>query len=244
MKAMDDSVLSGWRRDRKVGMAELDCVGDDLAFCVSIDELEAAVGIHGWTNVESILCPKIPRASGCRFGMNEDPTTNRTQRHLVEIERPLKEFPSTDPRVQGGLPKEVEGKFGLWEKEIPQIGRESGIYPRQDCQEVVLEGANGALRPIPTMHVRGNELELGIPFEGNRFFIRRAGLVIQDLQIDGETSGGQAGHEQVVGSYGMSITFSLEGLLKDEIAISVKGNHHILVAGSGPDRKSAGVIGE
>jgi hypothetical protein len=88
--------------------------------------------------------------------MDEDPTTNWTQRRLVEIERPLKEFPSTDPRVQGGLPKKIEGKFGLWEKEIPQIRRKSGIYPCQDCQEVVLEGANGALRPITAMHVRGD----------------------------------------------------------------------------------------
>ncbi len=96
---MDDSVLSRWRQDSKVRVAELDRVGDDLAFRVSIDELEAAVGIHGWTNVESILGLKIPRASGCRFGMDEDPTTNRTQRRLVEIERSLKEFPSTDPRV-------------------------------------------------------------------------------------------------------------------------------------------------
>jgi hypothetical protein len=45
-----------------------------------------------------------------------DPTTNWTQRRLVEIEGPLKEFPSTDPRVQIGLPKKIEGKFGLWEK--------------------------------------------------------------------------------------------------------------------------------
>ena len=110
---MDDSVLSRRRRDRKVGMAELDCVGDDLAFRVSIDELEAAVGIHGWTNVESILGTKIPRASVCRFGMDEDPTTSWTQGRLVEIKRPLKEFPSTDPRVQGGLPKKIESKFGL-----------------------------------------------------------------------------------------------------------------------------------
>ncbi len=99
LKAMDDSVLSRWHRDSKVGVAELDCVGDDLAFRVSIDKLEAAVGIHGWTNVESILGPKIPRVLGCRFGMDEDPTTNQTQWRLVEIERPLKEFPSTDPRV-------------------------------------------------------------------------------------------------------------------------------------------------
>ncbi len=36
-------------------MAEFDCVGDDLALGVSIDKLEAAVGLHGWTNVEPIL---------------------------------------------------------------------------------------------------------------------------------------------------------------------------------------------
>ncbi len=40
------------------------------------DKLEAAVGIHGWTNVESILGTKIPRTSVCRFGMDEDPTTS------------------------------------------------------------------------------------------------------------------------------------------------------------------------
>ena len=137
-------------------MAEFDCVGDDLALGVCIDKLEAAVGIHGWTNVESILGTKVPRASGCRFGMDEDPTTSWTQGRLVEIKRPLKEFPSTDPRVQSGLPKKIEGKFGLWEKEIPQIRRTCGINPCQDCQEVVLEGANGTLCPITAMHVQGD----------------------------------------------------------------------------------------
>jgi len=88
--------------------------------------------------------------------MDEDPTTSWTQGRLVEIKRPLKEFPSTDPRVQSGLLKKIEGKFGLWEKEIPQIRRESSIDPCQDCQEVVLEGANGALRLITAMHVRGD----------------------------------------------------------------------------------------
>jgi hypothetical protein len=176
-------------------MEEFDCVGDDLALGVCIDKLEAAEGIHGWTNVESILGTKIPRAPGSRFGMDEDPTTNWTQRHLVEIERPLKEFPSTDLRVQGGLLKKIEGKFGLWEKEIPQIWRKSGIYPCQDSQEVVLEGANGALRPITMMHVQGDELEFGVLLEGDGFFVRRAGFVIQDLEINGATSGGQAGHD-------------------------------------------------
>jgi hypothetical protein len=111
---MNDSVFCRRSRDGQVGMAEFDCVGDDLALGVCVDKLEAAVGIHGWTNVESILGTKIPRASVYRFGMDEDPTTSWTQGRLVEIKRPLKEFPSTDLRVQSGLPKKIEGKFALW----------------------------------------------------------------------------------------------------------------------------------
>jgi hypothetical protein len=75
---MNDSVFGRRSRDGKVRMSEFDCVGDDLALGVCIDKLEAAVGIHGWTSVESILGTKIPRALGCRFGMDEDPTTNWT----------------------------------------------------------------------------------------------------------------------------------------------------------------------
>ena len=67
---MNDSIFCRRSRDGQVGMAELDCVGDDLALDVCIDKLEASVGIHGWTNVESILSTKVPRASGCRFGMD------------------------------------------------------------------------------------------------------------------------------------------------------------------------------
>jgi hypothetical protein len=49
-----------------------------LALGVCIDKLEAAVGVHDWTNVEAILGKKNPRASGCWFGMDEDPATNQT----------------------------------------------------------------------------------------------------------------------------------------------------------------------
>ena len=61
--------------------------------------------------------------------------------------------------------------FGLWEKEIPQVRRKSGIHPCQDCQEVVLEGANGPLCPIAAMHGRGNKLNGGVPLEGDAFFV-------------------------------------------------------------------------
>ncbi len=77
-------------------------------------------------------------------------------------------------------------------------------------------GANRALCPIAAMHVRGNELEGGFPLEGDGFFVSRAGFVIQDLEINRETSHCQASYHRVVGSNSMSITLGLEGLLKDK----------------------------
>ncbi len=40
----------------------------------------------------------------------------------------------------------------------------------------------------------------------------------------------------------MFITPGLEGLLEDEVAIGVIGNHHILVAGPGLDGEMSGVV--
>jgi hypothetical protein len=77
----------------------------------------------------------------------------------------------------------------------------------------VLEGANGALCLIAAMHVRGNELEGGIPLEGDGLFVSQAGFVVQDLEIKGETSGCQTGHDRVVGGDVMAIALGLEGLL-------------------------------
>jgi hypothetical protein len=76
LKAMDNSILCGWCRDGKTEMAEFDCIGDKLAFGVSVDKFEAAVQLQGWTNVEAILGTKVPRPLRCWLGMDEDATTN------------------------------------------------------------------------------------------------------------------------------------------------------------------------
>ncbi len=119
------SVERGW--DGKVGVAEFGCGRDDLAFGVSIDKLEAVVGVHGWTNVETILSTKVPELVGCWLGMDEDPTFHRTKWCLVEIKRPLKELPCTDPRVDCRLTKQIEGEFGLKEKKVPKVGGKCSI---------------------------------------------------------------------------------------------------------------------
>ena len=154
----------------------------------------------------------------------------------------MKEFLCTDPRVERGLSKEIVGKLCLWEKEIPKIGWKCSIDAGQDCQEVVLEGANGPFCPIAAMHVRRNKLEGGLPLEDDSFFVGRAGFIIQDLEINGETPSSQAGHDCVVGGNPMSIALGLEGLLKNEVAIGMKGDPHILVTGTRSDREAAGVI--
>ena len=55
-------------------MAEFYCIRDDFALGVCIDKFEAAVGVHDWTNIKAILSTKVPRALGCWFVMDENPT--------------------------------------------------------------------------------------------------------------------------------------------------------------------------
>ena len=50
-------------------------MSENEALGVSIDKLEALVGVHSYTNVKAILSTKVPRASSCWFGMDEDPTS-------------------------------------------------------------------------------------------------------------------------------------------------------------------------
>jgi hypothetical protein len=75
LKTMD-KILCGWCRDGKVGMAEFDRIGDNLAFSVSIDKFEAVVQLQGWINVEAILGTKVIRPTRCWLSMDEDVTTN------------------------------------------------------------------------------------------------------------------------------------------------------------------------
>jgi hypothetical protein len=109
---------------------------------------------------------------------------------------------------------------------------------------MVLEHANCALRPIAAMHVWRDKLEGGILIKSDCFFISGAGIVIQDLEINKEPMGHQTSHGCVVGCNAVAVGLGLEGLLKDEVAVGVDGNHDILVAGACSDREAASVVGE
>ena len=109
---------------------------------------------------------------------------------------------------------------------------------------MILEYANGALCPIAAMHIWRDELEGGIPLEGDCFFISEAGFVIQDMEINGEPMGCQMSHDCVVGCNAVAVTLGLEGLLEDEVAISMEGNHDVLIARACSDGEVPRVIGE
>jgi hypothetical protein len=113
----------------------------------------------------------------------------------------------------------------LWEKKVPKVRWKGRIGAGQECQEVVLKCLDGVLGPIVVMHVWRDKLEGDISLEGDCFFISRAGFDIQDLEINGKLTGHQASHYSVVGSNTVVVTLGLEGLLENEVAIGVEGDH-------------------
>jgi hypothetical protein len=75
LEAVDYLIFRQEQWDGAVCMPELDCVGDDLALGVTLDQLEASVRIQCQANVEAFLGMEVSRARGGRFGVYEDPTT-------------------------------------------------------------------------------------------------------------------------------------------------------------------------
>ncbi len=87
-------------------------------------------------------------------------------------------------------------------------------------------------------------MEGGIPLEGGCFFLSGARFVILDLEINREHIGCHTNHDGVVGCNAVVVTLGLEGLLRNEVAIGVEGNHDLLVARASSDREVASVDGE
>jgi hypothetical protein len=161
--------------------------------------------------------------------MDEDATTNRTKWCFVEVKGTLEKFPGANPWIESGLPEEIEGEFSLWQKKVSKVWGKCGVNAGQYCQEMVLERANSAFSPVLAMHIRWDKLEFCIPLEGDGFFVCHAGFVVKSLEVNHKTPGRQVCHNGIVGCNAMAVTFGLECLLEDKIAICVKGNHDILV---------------
>ncbi len=60
LKAVDDFVVGRGSRYGAVGMTKLDCVRDDLALAVALDQFETAIRVKCRPNLEAVLCMEIP----------------------------------------------------------------------------------------------------------------------------------------------------------------------------------------
>ncbi len=87
-------------------------------------------------------------------------------------------------------------------------------------------------------------MESGVPFEGDHFFIRGAGFIIQDLVINREPPCRQMHHNGVIRCNAVAVALGFEGLLENEVAIGMEGNHDVLISGVCSDGEVASVVGE
>ncbi len=103
--------------------------------------------------------------------MDKDATTNWPKWRLNEVEGPLKNSHALirGLRVACWRRLRVSSACGRSEKEVPKVRWKGCIDAGQDCQDMVLERANGAFCPIAVMHVWRDKLEGGIPLEGDCF---------------------------------------------------------------------------
>ncbi len=107
---------------------------------------------------------------------------------------------------------------------------------------MVLESPDCTLSPVAMMHVWGYQLKLGLPGDSDGMLLGYTSLIVEDLEIDCKTAGCQRGHDGFVGSNAMLVAPGLEGLLEDEIAIGVIGNHDVLVSRPSPDWETSCII--
>ena len=107
---------------------------------------------------------------------------------------------------------------------------------------MILECPDCPLSSVALMHIRRYQLEGSFPFERDGMFVRCAGLVVQDLEVNQQAPDRETRHDCAVGCDAINVLFAFEGLLQDEVAILVVRNHDVLVARSGSYREASGVI--
>ncbi len=134
-------------------MTKLNGILDNSALGVGLDLLEASFGVFSWANIETRLCTENPRPPSSQLCMDEDGTTNWTKQSFVKVEGSLEKFPRTDPWIECGLPKKIEGEFSMWQKKVPKVQGSCGINAGQYFKEVILEGANSTFSLVAAMHI-------------------------------------------------------------------------------------------
>ena len=96
-----------------------------------------------------------------------------------------------------------------------------------------LEGLNGTFSHIGTMDIGRNKLERSVPVLGDGGEVFLAGFVVEDLVFDIVAFVTEVGHDAGMSSDAMAVVARLEQFDKDGVAVTVVGQHDVLVAAAG-----------
>ena len=96
----------GWMR--KVVIAEFNSVGDNEVFFGGVDDLEAAVVLQGWADVEAVTGAEGPGGAGGGLVVDEYTASDGAEGGGVEVEGAIEVFPCGCEGGDGGLAEEVE----------------------------------------------------------------------------------------------------------------------------------------
>ena len=108
MKGMEEAIFvsEGWLL--KVGMAELNSVGDKEGFCGGVDNLGAAVVFQGRADVEAVAGAEGPGGAGGGLVVYEHAASDGAEGGGIEVEGAIEVFPCGCEGGDGGLAEEVE----------------------------------------------------------------------------------------------------------------------------------------
>jgi len=120
--------------------------------------------------------------------MDEHTTTDWSKRSFVEVKWSLEVLPRGDPGVESRLSEEIEGKLCLGKEEVPKVWGKGWIDTGKDGKEVGLERSDSSLCSVAAMHIRRYQLKLGLPGDGDGVLVGRTGLIVQDLEVNSESS--------------------------------------------------------
>ena len=141
------------------------------------------------------------------------------------------------------MAEEIESELGLREQEIPKIFWEIFIDSSKDGKKVILEGANGTLSSVLSMHIGRDTLVRCLPFNLNDTFVFSANFVVEDLEVDFVAAGAETIHDGVVCCDAILVFFSFEGSNKDGVGITMIGSHDVLVAAVRSKGEAASIVG-
>jgi len=70
VETLDNPIFSGWYRDGAVGVPKFNCVRNNLALGIHLDEFEATEKIEGGPDIKTFFGLKVPRSPSGWLGMD------------------------------------------------------------------------------------------------------------------------------------------------------------------------------